>query len=77
MWKHHQVHAWLAVNAQTPEALEERCAALLRLMDETGGARLLQPQDACAIYLQDKPSPKEHFGYTDGFGNPDFKGKAS
>jgi len=74
VWKHHQVHAWLAVNAQTPEALEERCAALLRLMDETGGARLLQPQDACAIYLQNKPSPKEHFGYTDGFGNPDFKG---
>src|SRR5204863_4338248 len=24
--------------------------------------------------LQGKPSSQEHFGYTDGFGNPDFKG---
>ena len=74
VWKEGRVHAWLAVNAQTSESLEERCAALLQILTETGGARLLQAQDACAIYLQDKPSTKEHFGYTDGFGNPDFKG---
>jgi Dyp-type peroxidase family len=43
-------------------------------MRATGGARLLEAQDACAIYLKDKPSTQEHFGYTDGFGNPDFKG---
>ena len=74
VWKEGRVHAWLAVNARTAEALEERCAATLRLMTETGGARLLQAQDAGAIYLDGKPSAKEHFGYTDGFGNPDFKG---
>ena len=45
-----------------------------QLMAETGGAKMLQAQDACAIYLEDKPSAQEHFGYTDGFGNPDFKG---
>jgi len=43
-------------------------------MDSTGGARLLQSQDASAIVCNGKPSSQEHFGYTDGFGNPDFKG---
>lgn len=74
VWKEDRVHAWLAVNARTPEALDERCAALERLMSETGGAKVLQAQDACVIYVKDKPSSQEHFGYTDGFGNPDFKG---
>lgn len=73
VWKE-GVHAWLAVNARTAEALEERCAAMQQRMTETGGARVLREQDACAIYLKDKPSTQEHFGYTDGFGNPDFKG---
>ena len=74
VWREERVHAWLAVNARTGEALEERCAAMQQVMTETGGATLLQAQDACAIYLKDKPSTQEHFGYTDGFGNPDFKG---
>lgn len=74
VWREDRVHAWLAVNARTPEALEERCAAMLQLMAETGGATLLQAQEACAIYLEGKASTQEHFGYTDGFGNPDFKG---
>jgi Dyp-type peroxidase family len=74
VWRDDRVHAWLAVNARSAEALEERCAAIGQLMTETGGAKLLQAQEACAIYLQDKPSTQEHFGYTDGFGNPDFKG---
>ena len=33
VWQEDRVHAWLAVNARTPEALEERCAAMQRLMD--------------------------------------------
>lgn len=75
VWKEEdQVHVWLGVNARTTEALEDRCAALRKLMDETGGARLLQAQDASAVFIDGKPTTKEHFGYTDGFGNPDFKG---
>jgi Dyp-type peroxidase family len=74
VWNGQRVDAWLAVNARTAEALEERCVAMQRLISETGGAKLLEAQDACAIYLKDKPSTQEHFGYTDGFGNPDFKG---
>lgn len=74
VWNDGRVHAWLAVNARTAEALQERCAGMQQLITETGGARLLQAQDACAIYIKDKPSTQEHFGYTDGFGNPDFDG---
>jgi Dyp-type peroxidase family len=40
----------------------------------TGGARLLYTQEAGSIYIDGEKTPKEHFGYTDGFGNPDFEG---
>jgi Dyp-type peroxidase family len=73
-WRDDRIHAWLAVNALTPEALEARCADMLKLMEETQGACLVRAQDACAIYVDGKASSQEHFGYTDGFGNPDFKG---
>ena len=29
------------------------------------------------IFINGKPSTKEHFGYTDGFGNPDFKASSA
>jgi Dyp-type peroxidase family len=74
VWREQYVHAWLAVNARTAEALEARSREMQQFIDETGGARLLQSQDAGAIRLHGKFSTSEHFGYTDGFGNPDFKG---
>ena len=74
VWREDKVHVWLAVHAQTLESLESRCAEMQRLMDESGGAKLLQAQPAGAIFMDGKPCTKEHFGYTDGFGNPDFKG---
>ena len=43
-------------------------------METTGGAELRQAQDAKAVFIDGKPTSKEHFGYTDGFGNPDFEG---
>ena len=74
IWREGRVHAWLAVNARTAEALAKSCNDLLGLLDETGGARLLQAQDACAISVNGEFTTGEHFGYTDGFGNPDFAG---
>ncbi len=74
IWREERVHAWLAVNARSAGALEECCGDMLRLMDATQGARLLQAQDANALLIDGRISTKEHFGYTDGFGNPDFKG---
>lgn len=69
-----EIHAWLAINAQSPQALESRSASLQALLAETGGARILDSQDAASIVLDGKVTTKEHFGYTDGFGNPDYLG---
>lgn len=74
VWNSGRVDIWLAVNAKTKEILGQRCADLMRLMSETGGAKVLDSQDAGAFLIDGQWSPKEHFGYTDGFGNPDFLG---
>ena len=69
-----EVHAWLAIHAMTQDALEARTVAAQALLTETGGARILDFQDAASIVLDGKITTKEHFGYTDGFGNPDYLG---
>lgn len=74
VWQNGQVHLWLAVNALNAEELDKRTAEVIALMRETGGARLLATQPASAVYIDGKPTTKEHFGFTDGFGNPDFEG---
>lgn len=74
VWREERVHVWLGIYAETLSALETSYSHLVQIMDRTHGARVLQAQEACAIYLQNKPTPNEHFGYRDGFGNPDFKG---
>ena len=74
VWQGSRVHAWLAVNARTPGALEKRCRDLLQFIEETHGAKVLESQDACSISIDGKFTTAEHFGYTDGFGNPDFEG---
>ncbi len=74
VWLERSVHMWLAVYAQSVSALDNRCDELRRWMDESDGATLLFAQDACQIWLNGRYSTAEHFGYTDGFGNPDFKG---
>jgi Dyp-type peroxidase family len=73
VWKEN-VHVWLAVYAQTPDELATRCGETIGLMRETAGARLLYTQPAAAIKIGGQPTSKEHFGYTDGFGNPDYEG---
>jgi Dyp-type peroxidase family len=74
VWRANQVHVWLAVNARNLDALEECCAKLQQGMIASGGARILYTQNAGALIIDGIPSSKEHFGYTDGFGNPDFVG---
>jgi Dyp-type peroxidase family len=74
VWREDRVHVWLAVHAQSTAALNDKCNLLQQIMDHTGGAKLLQAQDAGMIFIGGEKTTKEHFGYTDGFGNPDFKG---
>ena len=74
VWRDGHVHAWLGINAISPEALESRTDELRTLVEEIGGIQLLDSQDAASIVIDGKVTPKEHFGYTDGFGNPDYLG---
>jgi Dyp-type peroxidase family len=74
VWRKGRVHAWLGINGLTPEALDARCAAVLSAIHETDGVSVIASQDAAAEVIDGKPTTREHFGYTDGFGNPDYLG---
>jgi len=74
LWHDNRVHAWLGIQGQSPAALDIRCSDIRALLKETGGAIELASQDAAAIMDNGKPTSREHFGYTDGFGNPDYLG---
>jgi Dyp-type peroxidase family len=75
IWRDERVHIWLAVNAQSEEALESCCLSIQQLADASGGAvAVIGKQDAAALKIDGKYCTKEHFGYTDGFGNPDYLG---
>jgi Dyp-type peroxidase family len=72
VWRDDVVHAWLGVFAQSQPDLDEGCLDLLKHLKETGGASMIGSQDAAALKIDGQI--KEHFGYTDGFGNPEFLG---
>ena len=74
LWQEGEVHLWLAIYASNTDFLEKQFQAVQDLLDSTGGAVLLGYQDAAALKKDGKPSTQEHFGYTDGFGNPDYQG---
>ena len=74
LWRENRVHAWVAINGQSMAAIDASSASLRSLIQETGGAVELGSQDAAAIVDAGKPTTREHFGFTDGFGNPDYLG---
>ncbi len=74
LWLDGRVHAWLGVNAKSAESLDICCAQMTALAQQTGGATVIGSQDAAAAVIDGQPSTKEHFGFTDGFGNPDYLG---
>ncbi len=73
IWREERVHVWTAVYAQSAQILEARCSQLAELAGRSG-ANLLGTQDAASIMIDDQFCNKEHFGYSDGFGNPDYLG---
>jgi Dyp-type peroxidase family len=74
LWRDDEVHAWLGIHALSPQALHACFTQVQAMMEETGGARLLDSEDAASLVIDGKVTLKEHFGYTDGFGNPDYLG---
>jgi Dyp-type peroxidase family len=74
LWQEGHVHVWLGINGQTVDAMDSCQAAIQAALDETGGATLLGVQEAGAQVIDGKPTTNEHFGFTDGFGNPEYLG---
>jgi Dyp-type peroxidase family len=74
MWQGCSAHAWVAINGQSIADIDACHTEITALMQSTGGATLLGQQDAAAIVVNGGASTIEHFGYTDGFGNPDYLG---
>jgi Dyp-type peroxidase family len=89
VWKK-PVDILISINGRDEACLEERYQELVKLASLSGGgvqlltghsgpggARDLPYQPASAIYEEGTPTAKEHFGYTDGIGDPFFKGATS
>ena len=80
------VHIFVSLNARLPNLLEDAYAWLKALAAEYGDAvhllsghrgedgALLDYQDSQVVMENGQPTAKEHFGYTDGIGDPAFEG---
>ncbi|MET0342635.1 MAG: peroxidase [Polyangiales bacterium] len=88
IWRRKQpVDVMISVVGQDDACLGQRHDEIVALIDASGGgvkllgghrgadgAEDLSYQSASAIYVGGQPTAKEHFGYTDGIGDPFFKG---
>lgn len=80
------VHIFVQLNARLPDLLLEGYSWLQELarqfgdgVSQLGGNRgpdgtLLDYQDVKVVMEEGQPTSKEHFGYTDGIGDPAFEG---
>jgi Dyp-type peroxidase family len=73
-WRSGVVHALVTLYARDDTTRDAQTDRLLADMAASGGTNLVGQQDAAILIVDDHPSPKEHFGYTDGIGNPDIAG---
>ena len=73
MWSE-RIDAWMSINALSPAAREAGYKRVTDLIEKTKGAVVVGTQDAGVLFVNGKPAPVEHFGYADGFAQPDFVG---
>jgi Dyp-type peroxidase family len=85
IWQEDNVHAWLSINGRDDASVLERFRQIKAMLAEFSGVELLSGhrgpngsildyQDASAVFENGMPTGKEHFGFTDGIGNPYFDG---
>jgi Dyp-type peroxidase family len=85
IWQDDNVHAWLSINGRDDETISVRFNQITEMLVTCPGVELLSGhrgpngstlnyQDASAVYENGNPTGKEHFGFTDGIGNPYFEG---
>ena len=72
LWREDPVHLVLLINAPNQRALNERYDALRARIDESDSVTLAGIQDAAMRLIDGRM--QEHFGFIDGFGNPDVAG---
>ena len=89
VWRgNYDVHMLVTINGRSPDELDGHYQEIVKLLGNTdqdvellqghrgaGGSEDLQYQPGNAIVLDGKPTPKEHFHYTDGISDPVFKGQ--
>lgn len=85
--RHKDVHIWISINGQSHLDVQRRYEWLQQLVHQSAGgvailgghrgdngADHLPFQDVHAVFENGRPTSKEHFGYTDGIGDPVFEG---
>ena len=73
MWGE-RIDSWMSINAISQDALERAYARVTQAIEKTKGAEVAFYQDAGVLFVNGKPAPIEHFGFADGFAQPDFIG---
>lgn len=76
MWQG-RVDLWMSINALTQVDREQRYAQLVDIVSATEGAEILGYQNGDSLVIDGNPCAKEHFGYSDGYSQPDFYGSHS
>ncbi len=74
IWRSGDIHAFVMIAARDAAALERRAAWLEGVRAAAGAVVVAGTQDAGALVIDGQLTNKEHFGYSDGFGNPDIAG---
>jgi len=69
-----RVDVWVSINALSAEDREGKFQVIQKAITHSQGAKIVGTQDTEALIIDGAPSPKEHFGYTDGLAQPDFEG---
>ncbi len=74
VWRTGAVHLLLSIYGRDLGALEERTSRIEQAVDASGGVALVGRQDGGLFFIDGEYTQREHFGYRDGFGNPDVAG---
>ena len=73
VWRDGTVHLLVSVSANSPVEREQRAAWVLTEAADCA-VQHVGTQDGGKLVIDGEYTPKEHFGYTDGIGNPDIDG---
>lgn len=78
VWRKGNVDMWVSINGISEDAVENRGQWLQDLIDSTDGCvEVVYKQPANALKIDGEFTNKEHFGFSDGIGNPVYDGSGA